>query len=67
MKKIIFLLAMLFSVGFVWSQQCNYTLTLEDVFDDGWNAPSAVTITVDGVPSTFTLSAGQSPLVVSIP
>ncbi|MDT8346823.1 MAG: hypothetical protein RQ756_03395, partial [Flavobacteriaceae bacterium] len=67
MRKIIFLVTSLLFTGFVWSQQCNYTLTLEDAFNDGWSAPSAVTVTVDGVPTSYTLQAGQSPLVVTIP
>ncbi|MBP7156234.1 MAG: proprotein convertase P-domain-containing protein, partial [Flavobacteriales bacterium] len=39
---------------------CTYQLILNDSFGDGWSVPSQVTVTVNGVPSTFFLAAGTT-------
>ncbi|MBK9536113.1 MAG: proprotein convertase P-domain-containing protein [Flavobacteriales bacterium] len=39
---------------------CNYTLTLNDTWGDGWFGGSGVTITVNGVPTAWTLPNGST-------
>ncbi|MBL8003126.1 MAG: PKD domain-containing protein, partial [Flavobacteriales bacterium] len=40
-------------------QDCTYTLQLLDSFGDGWNGAS-VTVTINGVPTTYTLNTGSN-------
>src|SRR5690606_23006578 len=47
---------------------CDYTLWLYDSYGDGWTGQSYVTISVDGVSTSWTLlggSAGSTPITVS--
>lgn len=41
------------------SSDCNYSLILEDNFGDGWNG-NTITVTVNGVPTTYTLAVGSA-------
>ncbi|MDX2360426.1 MAG: PKD domain-containing protein [Crocinitomicaceae bacterium] len=38
---------------------CNYILTLDDTFGDGWNG-NTITITVNGVPTDYTMANGNT-------
>lgn len=44
---------------------CVYTLTLSDLFSDGWGT-SFVTITINGVPTNYTVPAGVPSVTVQI-
>lgn len=41
------------------SSSCDYTLDLLDTFGDGWNG-NTITVTVNGVPTTYTMPFGQA-------
>lgn len=41
------------------SSNCDYTLLLEDTFGDGWNG-NTVTVTVNGVPTNYTMPMGTN-------
>lgn len=54
----VFFIAMLsFSFGYA---QCNYSLELRDLFGDGWNRGSQITVTIaGGAPTVYTIPTGS--------
>lgn len=54
--------------GLSGSSPCDYILTLDDLFMDGWDA-NTVTVTINGVPTVYTIPAniGTQAFPISIP
>ena len=42
-----------------YNSDCNYTLSLDDTFGDGWNG-AVLTVTVNGISSNYTMATGSN-------
>lgn len=41
---------------------CDYVLSLDDTFGDGWNG-NTITVTINGTPTTYTLTTGSNQII----